>query len=50
MATEDALPSPAVDFGVLLLGHLLLLPASVCQPAEAAGEAEAALRTGLLAD
>lgn len=50
METEDALSPPAVDLSLLLLGHLLLLPASVCQPAEAAGEAEAALRTGLFVD
>lgn len=50
MGTEDALPPPTGDLCVLLLGRLLLLPAAVRQPAEAAGEAEAALRTGLFVD
>lgn len=44
MATEAALPPPADDLGVLLRGRILLLPASVCQPAEAGGEAQTAVR------
>lgn len=43
LATEAALPPPAGDLGVLLRGCLLLLPASVRQPAEA-GEAQTAVR------
>ncbi len=44
MATKAALPPPVGDLGVLLGGRLLLLPASVRQPAEAGGEAQTAVR------
>lgn len=44
MATEAALPPPAGDLGILLCGRLLLLSASVHQPAEAGGEAQTAVR------
>lgn len=50
MATEVALSSPAADFGVLLCGRLLLLPAPVRQPAEASGQAKADMRTGVFMD
>lgn len=43
VAAEAALPAPPAHLGLLLPGRLLLLPASVRQPAEAAGEAQAAL-------
>lgn len=43
MATEASLPAPAGDLGVLLRGRLLLLPASVCQPAEVGGQTQTAL-------
>lgn len=43
MATEASLPAPAGDLGVLLRGRLLLLPASVCQPAEVGGQTQTAV-------
>lgn len=50
VATEAALPAPPVDVSLLRPWRLLLLPASVRQPAEAAGEAQAALRPGVFAE
>lgn len=43
VATEAALPAPAGDLSVLLSGCLLLLPASLLQPAEGRPEAQTAL-------